>query len=231
MKKAIFRTSLGVAAIATAMFLIAGFWRPGIFRGQPNDGHQLGGDLFENFDGNTIECFTRAVELFEQNDSWRYAECDVRETRDHHLILFHDWDISSLKSSEENKAALGEPVNKQAIRDLTLRQLQSLRLNCGAKIPTLEQALVAASELNLQKPMLLELKHLHSDQARDELLKLAIHYRDNHGIKIHFLSFIRNIEICFPNARTWMKRFSDNDFRVYQVYRPKTDKYDLCNSW
>ena len=226
-----FWTVVGLLTLVGGVFLIVGFWRPGIFRGRPNDGHRLGGDLMSDLSGNTIECFVRGIENHEQKDSWKYAECDVRETKDHHLIVFHDWDISSLKNVAENQTALGQDVGSQAICDLTLEQIQGLRLNCGSRIPTLEQVLNKAAELRLTKPLLLEFKHLHSDGAREDLLELAKNHRDEHGIEIHFLSFVRNVEICFPDAKSWVEKFNRNGFRIYQVYRPKTEKFDMCRWW
>jgi len=231
MKKLIYRACIAFGVVFVAIVLIVGFWRPGIFRGQPYGGHQLGGDMMANISGNTIQCFERAVVLYEHQESWRYAECDIRETKDHQLVVFHDWDISSLEDTEHNRAALGESVSGQAIRDLTLQQIQGLKLNCGNRIPTLEEVLLKAAELKLEKPLLLEFKHLHSKAGREQLFELAKQYRDEHGIEIHFLSFVRNVSICFPDAKEWMARFSENDFRVYQVYRPKTEEYDLCESW
>jgi glycerophosphoryl diester phosphodiesterase len=181
--------------------------------------------------GNTIECFTRGITQREKFDSWRYSECDVRETKDHRLVVFHDWDISVLQNTAENKAALGEDVRDQPICRLTLSQIQGLRLVCGSRIPTLEQVLEQADLLKIKKPLLLEFKHLHSDEAREELLKLALKFRDERNIEIHFLSFIRNVEICFPDSSHWMKKFAENRFRVYQVYRPKTANYDMCRWW
>lgn len=230
MKKVILRTVITVALILVVIALIVGLYRPGFLRGQPNDGHQLGGDLMTNVSGNTIECFEQAVKLYEHQDSWLYAECDIRETKDNHLIVFHDWDISSLKNSETNQLAIQEKVEGQAIRDLTLQQISRLELNCGNSIPTLLQVLEKARDLKLKKPLLLEFKHLHSDKGREKLLELAMQYRDEHGIEIHFLSFVRNINICFPESKKWMSRFSKNGFRVYQVYRPKTPNYDFANT-
>ena len=231
MKKSTRRTIETIAFVFVAIILSVGFWRPGIFRGRPNDGHQLGGDRMASLSGNTLECFERAIVLYEHQESWRYAECDIRETKDNQLVVFHDWDISSLEDSDENRKALGENISRQAIRDLTLQQIQDLELKCGNQIPTLQEVLEKGVELKLEKPLLLEFKHLHSDQGREQLFDLAKQYRDEHKIEIYFLSFVRNVEICFPESKKWMAKFSDNGFRIYQVFRPKTVDYDLCPSW
>lgn len=210
--------------------IIVGFWRPGLLLGQPNDGHQLGGDLMSDLSGNTIECFARAIREHESKNSWLYAECDVRETSDHHLVVFHDWDISSLPDSESNRLALEEPVRDQAICDLSLAQIEKLHLKCGCKIPTLKAILSKANDLKLEKKLLLEFKYLHSDVGREKLLDLATTYRDQHGLDIHFLAFIRNVDRSFPESGKWLSKFSESGFRVYQVFRPKTEKYDLCKT-
>ena len=231
MKKALYRSSVAVLLTLATIAVIVGCWRPGLLRGQPNDGHQLGGDLMADLSGNTIECFVRGIEAREVRDSWLYAECDIRETRDHRLVVFHDWDIHCVPNSDENQAALGEPVQKQAICDLTLEQIQGLRLECGSAIPTLVEVLEKARELQLKKPLLLEFKHLHSDAGREKLLELATRYRDEHQVDIHFLAFIRNVKRCFPDPESWLARFSKAGFRVYQTFRPKTEEYDLCKTW
>jgi glycerophosphoryl diester phosphodiesterase len=231
MKKSIYRVGIAVLFALVGTALVVGFWRPGILLGQPNDGHQLGGDLMDDLSGNTIECFVRGIEKFEASESWMYSECDIRETRDHHLVVFHDWDISCVPDSPENQMVLGEPVRKQAVCDLTLQQIQGLELECGCRIPTLEEILEKACELKIKKPLLLEFKHLHSDGGRERFLELATQYRDQHELEIHFLSFVRNVQICFPDSKAWLERFSKADFRVYQVFRPKKEEYDLCDTW
>lgn len=220
-----------IFVVASTLFCVIGFWRPGLFLGEPNSGHQLGGDNFAHISGNTLEALEAGLRKYESSEQWRYAECDIRETRDHQLIVFHDWDISAIPNSLENRTALGEPVSNQAICDLTCEQLQRLELKCGCRIPTLEQVLQAAVAHKLQKPLLLEVKYLHSDQGRQQLLELAKQYRDDSEVEIHFLAFIRNITRSFPEPRLWLKHCAAAKFRVYQAYRPKTADHDLRKTW
>ena len=210
---------------------IVGCWRPGVFRGTPNDGHQLGGDLLPSIPGNTLESLEAAMTELEPKASYLYSECDVRETKDNQLVVFHDWDISSVPNTSENQAALGEKVGKQAVSELTLEQLQSLRLKGGCQIPTLNQVLDKAIELEPKKPLLLEIKYLHSDSAREELLESAKRFRESSKGEVHFLAFIRNIKRSFPQPEESLAKFSENGFRVYQVFRPKTKDNDLCETW
>ena len=223
----------GLLTLVLALLSIVWFWRPGTLLKQYNAGHQLGGDLYAEIPGNTIAVFRKAIAEFEQTPNYKYSECDLRETKDHQIVVFHDWDIGSLvPDNKENRAALGlDYVKSIPLKDLTLSQLQSLRLRGGHHIPTLEEILQCAADLKIEKPLLLEIKVLHSDTGRNRVIELAKKYRDTHGIEIHFLAFRRNISRSFPQPRDWLQRFSDADFRVYQVFRPKTTDYDLCENW
>ena len=210
---------------------VVGFWRPGLLRGQSNDGHQLGGDLLAEVPGNTIAAFKIGIRDYEASPEWKYSECDVRETIDNRLVLFHDWDLSNIPDSEFNRSVVGEPVGGRPINELTLDQLQTLQLLGDHRIPTLEEMLQTAAEIGPVKPILLEIKLLHSDTARERMIELAMQYRDEHDLEIHFLAFIRNVNRSFPEPQHWLDRISDAGFRVYQVYRPKVAEYDLCETW
>ena len=73
-------------ALLLAITIIVGYWRPGLMRGQPNHGHQLGGDLLTDLPGNTIEVFEIGIRDHEASTQWKYSECDIRETIDNRLI-------------------------------------------------------------------------------------------------------------------------------------------------
>ncbi len=230
------KTSLRISfftalALLLAIAVVVGCFRPGLMRAQPNNGHQLGGDLLTDVPGNTIEAFEIGIRNHEASAEWAYSECDIRETVDNKLVVFHDWDLSKLPNSEINQTVLGETVGDQPVNQLSLEQLQALRLQGGQQIPTLEEILKTAVRIAPTKPILLEIKLLHSDEARRQLINLAKQYRDEHDLEIHFLAFIRNVKRSFDDPRQWLDRFSESGFRVYQVYRPKTQAYDLCKTW
>ena len=231
MKRAFRFLLMALFVSVVSILVIVGYFRPGLLRGTPNDGHQLGGDISPNLPGNTIECFKTAIKNHESKPSYRYSECDIRETADNRLVVFHDWDISSVPNTAENREALGQSIGQQAVKDLTLQQLQSLRLEGDCQIPTLQQVLDKAVELGPAKPLLLEIKYLHSDQGRQQLLESARRVRDSSQMEVHFLAFIRNIKRSFPEPEAWLDEVSRQGFRVYQVYRPKTKEYDLCETW
>lgn len=218
-KEIAMKTSLRIFAFTSLALLLSiaivvGCWRPGLMRDQPNNGHQLGGDLLSDFPGNTIEAFEIGIREHEASPEWKYSECDIRETIDNRLVVFHDWDLSSVPNTGINQAVLGETVGDQPINKLTLEQLQALQLQGGARIPTLEEVLQTAVRIGPAKPILLEIKLLHSDEARFGMLDLAKRYRDQHDLEIQFLAFVRNINRSFDEPRQWLDRFSDAGFRV-----------------
>lgn len=230
------KTSMKISFFTLFAFLlviavVVGCWRPGLMRAQPNNGHQLGGDLLPDVPGNTIAAFEIGIRDHESSEDWKYSECDVRETFDNQLVVFHDWDLSNVPNSKFNRAVLGKAMGDQPVNELTLEQLQSLKLEGGSRIPTLEEILQAAVRLGPAKPVLLEIKLLHSDEARYRMLEIAKQYRDQHGLDIHFLAFVRNINRSFDEPTEWLDRISKAGFRVYQTYRPKTAEYDLCETW
>lgn len=222
-----------ICSAAIAVWLLVGFYYPGTFRKERNLGHRLGGDACPDLIENTLEVFRTAIPQFKPSDGYLYSECDIRETLDHHLVIFHDWDLERLvPDSTENRKALGVGrIGDQKICELTLRQVKALRLRRDQEIPTLEEVLREAMDLNLKKPLLLEIKHLHSDEGRQAVIDIARKYRDQSSLEIHFLAFTRNLSRSFPDTRTWLDKFHENGFRVYQTYRPKTPEYDLCKTW
>lgn len=228
------RWSIALLVFTTVVILsIVWFWRPGTMFKQFNAGHQLGGDMYDDIPGNTIAVFQRAIRELEKDPGYKYSECDLRETKDHEIVIFHDWGIGRLvPDTAANRTALGvDRVSNIPINELTLRQIQGLELVGQHKIPTLEEVLRCAVQLELKKPLLLEIKVLGSDTGRNKTLELATKYRDQSELDIHFLAFRRNVSRSFPDETTWLQRFSDSGFRVYQAFRPKTKAYDLCENW
>jgi len=210
------------------------FWRPGLWFDTPNQGHRLGGDVIQTYPENTLEVFRLAIEQLESNDQFAYTECDLRETKDNQIVLFHDWDLARLvPDTDANRQALGvEAIDESVLlKDLTIQQIQGLRLKNGCKVPTLEQFFACAKELRPEKPILLELKLLQTEEACSRVIELAQQFRDESGLEVHFLSFIRNINRSHPHPRKWLNEFRQAGFRVYQAYRPKTPSFDLCETW
>ena len=229
---------LRVASLSffVALIFIASiwFWRPGTMYYTPNQGHRLGGDVISALPENTLEVFCRAIEELEANDAYHYTECDLRETSDHQISLFHDWDLARLvPDTQENRDAVGvEKIDSTVVfKNLTQQQIKSIKMRAGCQIPSLEEFFQCAAKLKPAKPILLELKLFHSEEACSRVIELASEFRNETGLEVQFLAFIRNIKRSHPRPRQWLDEFKSAGFRVYQAYRPKTAGYDLCETW
>jgi len=88
-----------------------------------------------------------------------------------------------------------------------------------------------AAKLKPSKPILLEIKLFHDRKTCSRVIEMAKAFRDETGLEVHFLAFIRNIKRSHPEPKAWLDEFKAADFRVYQAYRPKTAQYDLCETW
>jgi glycerophosphoryl diester phosphodiesterase len=77
-------------------------------------------------DENTAEAFGRAVEL-----GYRYVETDTHATRDGVAVVFHDRDLRRMAG------------DRRRVRDVTWRDLASLRVGGAAAVPRLEEILDA----------------------------------------------------------------------------------------
>lgn len=222
-----------ICTVGIVVWLLVGLVYPGTFRKELNLGHRLGGDVYPNIAENSLAVFRKAIAEIEHHEDYLFSECDIRETADHHLIVFHDQNLERLVPNN--------PVNRHALKtdrfgdvkicELTLEQVKALQLCDGQTIPTLKEILETAVQLQPKKPVLLEIKHLHSDQGRQAAIDLARRYRDQSNLEIHFLAFARNLRRSYPEPRIWLDKFNTNGFRVYQTYRPKIAKFDQCVTW
>lgn len=219
--------------LSIAIVIYTGLVQPGSWREETNFGHRLGGDVFTDQTENTLALFRKSIAELESHSDFLYSECDLRETSDHQVVIFHDWDLRNLvPDSTENRQALGVPsIGPQKICDLTLEQIQRLRLADGQPIPTLEELLATAIELELKKPLILEIKFFHSNKGRQAAIDIAKRFRDQADFEINFSGFRRNIYRSFDQPSIWLAKFQEEDFKVYQVYRPISPNYDFCETW
>ena len=234
MKRWLFRGGLTFVLLVAFCLLVIWFYRPGLLLLAPNHGHRLGGDILNTYPENTLEVFRLAIDEIESNRQYQYSECDLRETKDHQIVIFHDADLSRLvPDTPENRSALGveEIDDSISIEDLTLQQVQNLRLGGGCQIPTLEQFFDCVKETNPQKPILLEIKFLHSEPCCQRVIEMTRDFRDETGFDVNFLAFIYAISYSHSEPRAWLDDFKAAGFRVYQACRPKTPEFDLCETW
>ena len=118
-----------------------------------NSGHRLGtsGTPTEN----TIEGLQSSIANVSRSD-FRYWEFDIQESSDGKVFVFHDDEIvidgSSSKTSE-----------------MTFLQIQDAGFKLGISIPLFSE--VCEHLRDREEPVMVEIKHLETDQARSEVLE------------------------------------------------------------
>jgi len=189
-----------------------------------NLGHRLGGDIYKP--ENTLYAYKRVIKSFIDKKEFKDVEFDVRETKDNKLVVFHDSKISRVvPKSKHNLQVLKNILKKKSfdeirIKDLTQDELSKLNLAYNAKIPTLKEVLDVSTKWHVKKPIHVEIKSLHSDKARYDLIKTASLYKKN--LDISFLAFRKNFYNSFPLPQRWVKLFQKEGLKVYQI-----DKYEF----
>lgn len=130
-----------------------------------------------------------------------YLEFDVQETKDHEIVVFHDLASVARVCERDDTLAnqLGIAFEKIRIRDLTMEQVSQLKLKRLKKppvdlqqeqqqqqqqnatmvdrIPTLKEWLQTCLDCGLRKPLVCEIKDLHSDQGKLTMLRLLRDFR------------------------------------------------------
>lgn len=126
-------------------------------------------------------------------------EIDIHRTRDGKLIVLHDDDTGR--------------VAKQRIRinNITLTELQRLKLNDGQDIPTFEQIVAVVAG---QMPLVVDIK---DKGCADELLRiLTTHPNTKVSFTSLHLSELKKIQTLLPNAELYV-RDRTNPFRIIRT--------------
>jgi hypothetical protein len=119
-----------------------------------------------------------------------FIEFDVQETKDGHLVLFHDTTLyAAFPDCEINRDGLarlkekGLEAEKTSIKDVTFEELSVLHLagRPGIHVPLLAEFLKACLSLEVKRSLAVEVKALQTDKGRQELLELVEWYRSECG--------------------------------------------------
>lgn len=123
---------------------------------------------------------TKAFELAGEEQKYFGIECDIRTTKDHAFVVFHDEDLSRMMRT------------KGYLEDFTLEELQALTIKRGTnvkkypdlKIPTLEEFMDICSYYN--KTAVIEIKKVHEMTLLTDLITRL----DEHiGLSVIIISF------------------------------------------
>lgn len=190
-----------------------------------NEGHRLGGDIYPP--GNTLYAYQKLLANNQCDTSFYYAECDIRETKDGEIVVFHDATLQRVVPAiDYNREILkGISFDSAKIIDLSFETIQKLELENGAHIPSLKEVLDASVEYKLHRQLLIEIKSIKTDKARNDLIDLVASYRDR--LWVNFLAHPTNYYHSFPHDYVWIPKFKQYGFMVYRTGKAKVLDNDL----
>jgi glycerophosphoryl diester phosphodiesterase len=174
-----------------------------------NSGHRLGtsGTPTEN----TIEGLNSSLGNSSRGD-FRYWEFDIRESSDGKVFVFHDDEItvdgSSLGTSE-----------------MTFPQIRDAGLQQGISIPLFSE--VCEHLRDREEPVMVEIKHLGTDQARSEVLE-TISKMNKWKAMATPIRFSRS----FPEEvrDEWRSRFESGGVELVRVGRHRLNLFRSCRT-
>jgi len=174
-----------------------------------NSGHRLGtsGTPTEN----TIEGLNSSLGNSSRGD-FRYWEFDIRESSDGKVFVFHDDEItvdgSSLGTSE-----------------MTFPQIRDAGLQQGISIPLFSE--VCEHLRDREEPVMVEIKHLGTDQARSEVLE-TISKMNKWKAMATPIRFSRS----FPEEvrDEWRSRFESEGVELVRVGRHRLNLFRSCKT-
>ena len=190
-----------------------------IFVEAENLGHRLGGDVYSY--ENTLICYKKALTNLQSKKKFKNVEFDIQETKDNKIVVFHDREIKRLiPKNKHNLKVLKRVLKRKSfekirMRHLTLKEVKGLLLAKGVSIPTLEEVLISSVKWKLKKPMHIEVKTLHSDKARYQLIETINKYSKK--LDMSLIAFPRNFYKSFPFTPRWIKLFQENHIEASQI--------------
>ncbi len=167
-------------------------------KGFANQGHRLGGDLYEG--DNTLQTFGKLLDEHRNSSAFEYAEYDIRESADGQLVAYHD-------------PLLGE----KKIEELSLNEIRALKPDIATVNEIYEFSI--KNKLPKNKPLAGDIKHLKTDKARSELIRLANKHKDK--IETWFMGKPDDIKAAFDDLHRWAVMFRRNDIPMFIPKRPK----------
>lgn len=197
----------------------------------------------------------------QENENYTYLEFDVQETRDGHLVVFHDKTVSRMIPYGQNEQAYDNlfddedftsqfkkgkvKFKKLKIIHFNLDELKTLRLagKYDQSVPTLDEFLEGAEEYNLKKPIIVEIKHLHTEKAKRQLFYTVKDFRDvymdNIDIKVErdfnfpettaFLAFSKKYKANYGSKHmkeAWCLELKELGFKG--IFQAKRHSHNFC---
>ena len=174
-----------------------------------NSGHRLGtsGTPTEN----TIEGLQSSLGNASRSD-FRYWEFDIRESSDGKVFVFHDDEIAVDGSSSETS-------------EMTFLQIQAAGLKQGISIPLFSE--VCEHLRGREEPVMVEIKHLETDQARSEVLETI-----SRMSKWKLMATPIRFSSAFPEETRdeWRTRFESEGVELVRVGRHRLNLFHSCKT-
>jgi len=174
-----------------------------------NSGHRLGtsGTPTEN----TIEGLQSSIDNVSRSD-FRYWEFDIQESSDGKVFVFHDDEIVADGTSSETS-------------EMTFLQIRDAGLKQGISIPLFSE--VCENLRDREEPVMVEIKHLESDQARSEVLE-TISKMSKWKVMATPIRFSRS----FPEETRdeWCTRFESKGVELVRVGRHRLNLFRSCKT-
>ena len=174
-----------------------------------NSGHRLGtsGTRTEN----TIEGLQSSLDNVSRSD-FRYWEFDIQESSDGKVFVFHGDEIAVDGESSE-------------ISEMTFLQIQDAGLKQGISIPLFSE--VCEHLRDREEPVMVEIKHLETDQARSEVLE-TISKMSKWKAMATPIRFSRS----FPEETRdeWRTRFESEGVELVRVGRHRLNLFHSCKT-
>ena len=174
-----------------------------------NSGHRLGtsGTPTEN----TIEGLQRSIANVSRSD-FRYWEFDIQESSDGKVFVFHDDEIVADGTSTDTT-------------EMTFLQIRDAGLKQGISIPLFSE--VCENLRDREEPVMVEIKHLETDQARSEVLE-TISEMSKWKVMATPIRFSRS----FPEETRdeWCTRFESKGVELVRVGRHRLNLFRSCKT-
>jgi glycerophosphoryl diester phosphodiesterase len=174
-----------------------------------NSGHRLGtsGTPTEN----TIEGLQSSLGNASRSD-FRYWEFDIRESSDGKVFVFHDDAITVDGSLSETS-------------DMAFSKIHAAGLQKGISIPLFSEVCEHLRER--EEPVMVEIKHLETDQARSEVLETISKMR-----KWKVMATPIRFSRSFPEETRdeWHSRFESEGVELVRVGRHRLNLFRSCKT-
>ena len=174
-----------------------------------NSGHRLGtsGTPTEH----TIDGLQSSIDNVSRSD-FRYWEFDIRESSDGKVFVFHDDEIVAHGTSSDTT-------------EMTFLQIRDAGLKQGISIPLFSE--VCENLRDREEPVMVEIKHLETDQARSEVLE-TISEMSKWKVMATPIRFSRS----FPEETRdeWCARFESKGVELVRVGRHRLNLFRSCKT-